>query len=269
MQLLQDYHVHTDFSPDGESDIKQCIESAKKNHVTDLIITDHFECNAGAIPLQYEQWPLSDPTKYYNMLVPYYNEKNINFGIGIELGQPLQNIDNANYFINAYNWDFILGSLHNIKNEFDFYFLDYSNVNIDYLFQSYFEELFEMVSWGKFDVLSHLFYFIKYIPQNDISISLNKYDSFIFDILKKCICNGIGIEVNTSSLRSTVKTTIPDLKYLKEYKRLGGELITVGSDSHNAIYIGYGCQQGIEIMKEAGFKYISKYKNRNPIQVKI
>ena len=72
MIFLPDYHVHTSFSPDGESEIDQCIRYAKSNCITDLIITDHFECNAGAVPPQYEQWPLKNPSEYFNYLYPFY-----------------------------------------------------------------------------------------------------------------------------------------------------------------------------------------------------
>ena len=126
-----------------------------------------------------------------------------------------------------------------------------------------------MVKWGQFDVLSHLFYFIKYMPLEKALSFIQKYNYIIFDILKECINKGIGIEVNTSGLRSGLGITIPNFEYLKTYRKLGGELITIGSDAHKAQDIGSGCLEAISMIKDAGFKYISQYVNRNPIQIKI
>jgi histidinol-phosphatase (PHP family) len=53
------------------------------------------------------------------------------------------------------------------------------------------------------------------------------------------------------------------------YKELGGEIITVGSDAHRAEDVGKGVKNCIEIIKEAGFKYIITFNNRTPIFNKI
>lgn len=44
--------------------------------------------------------------------------------------------------------------------------------------------------------------------------------------------NGKGIEINTSGFRYQEERFYPLPEIIKEYLRLGGEIITVGSDAH-------------------------------------
>ena len=53
------------------------------------------------------------------------------------------------------------------------------------------------------------------------------------------------------------------------FKELGGEIITIGSDAHTVEDLGAGIADGIKIAEEAGFKYISYFKERKPVFIKI
>src|SRR3712207_7413360 len=54
-------------------------------------------------------------------------------------------------------------------------------------------------------------------------------------ILNKLISRGIGIEINTSGLRNSLKDIHPKIEILKLYKSLGGEIITIGrSEEHTS-----------------------------------
>ena len=60
----------------------------------------------------------------------------------------------------------------------------------------------------------------------------------VTEILKRAIQDGKGIEVNTSSHRYGLKDTQPSVDILKLYRSLGGEIITIGSDSHKPEHLG-------------------------------
>jgi histidinol-phosphatase (PHP family) len=62
---------------------------------------------------------------------------------------------------------------------------------------------------------------------------------------------------------------LPNETLLRRYKELGGELITVGSDAHIPSDVGKDVDTACELLKEIGFRYITVYKNREPIQIKI
>lgn len=152
----------------------------------------------------------------------------------------------------------------------DFYYLDYKKDNPDYLMRLYFEELLEMAEWGKFDVLGHLTYPLRYIEGDfGIKIDMDVYNPIIEKIFLTLIKNGMGIEINTSGLRQKIGVTLPSEKYVKMYRDLGGEIITIGSDAHNTENLGMGIDKGIIIAKNCGFDKIYYYDHRKPVSINI
>ena len=55
-----------------------------------------------------------------------------------------------------------------------------------------------------------------------------------------------------------------DGKTLKIYKELGGEILTTGSDAHSAGRVGYRFDDLNELIRDAGFEYITVFENRRP-----
>ena len=94
-------------------------------------------------------------------------------------------------------------------------------------------------------------------------------DDIIEEIFKVIIQNGKGIEINTSGLRQKYGDVFPSFKYIKLYRELGGEIITIGSDSHTTEDLGKGIPEGISLAEKAGFTYVSYFIKRKPCFIKI
>ena len=92
-----------------------------------------------------------------------------------------------------------------------------------------------------------------------------KIKPVVEDILKIVIADGKGIEVNTSAKRYGLKDTMPSRDILRSYKNLGGEIITIGSDSHKPDQLGYGIYEAQELLKDIGFQKICTFEKMNPI----
>ena len=86
----------------------------------------------------------------------------------------------------------------------------------------------------------------------------------IDDLFKLLIQTGHGIEVNTS-VYDTFGFFLPDLDIIRRYKELGGEIITTGSDSHNAVRIAANFQPAMQMLKAAGFDYVCTFDKMKPI----
>src|SRR5699024_12321500 len=82
--------------------------------------------------------------------------------------------------------------------------------------------------------------------------------------LKKIIHKGKRIEVNTSSYRYWMTSGMPRVDILKLYKELGGEIITLGSDSHTETTLAYQFEQTLATLDELGFKYIATFNQQEP-----
>ena len=267
--VLSDYHTHTKLSFDGECLPEEMVLRAIQLGVKHYAITDHIEINQFYDKEYNFPETLSAALEQLPALKEKYSEE-ITLASGIELGQPVHNKELAEKVVSSPQLDFIIGSCHMIRGYDDFYFLDYKEKDPVKLLDTYFEELLEMAEWGKFDVLGHLTYPLRYIcGDSGIFVDMERYEHIIDEIFRTLIKKGCGIEINTSGLRQKIGVTLPELRYVKRYYDLGGRIITVGSDAHRTEDLGKGTETGIEIARSAGFTEIACYKNRNPIFIKI
>ena len=94
-------------------------------------------------------------------------------------------------------------------------------------------------------------------------IPLEAYRDLIAEILKVLIAKGKGIEINTSGV-DRCGDYLPGVEYLKLFKDLGGELVTVGSDAHAPERVGQYSSQACAILKDI-FGYVCTFQNRQPV----
>ena len=264
-----DSHNHSTQSPDGSNTLREMIERAIELGIGYYTVTDHLEINK----FFDEEFLYEEPVKQSSVLLPQLKKEyadKINLYYGVELGQPLHDMALTTRMLASYDYDFIIGSCHMIRGYDDFYYLDYNKIDPQFLLGVYFEELLEMSEWGGFDVLGHLTYPLRYICGDcGIKIDMKPYEDIIEEIFRTLIRNGMGIEINTSGLRQKIGVTMPELHYVKKYRELGGEILTIGSDAHCTEDLGKGILQGIEIAKAAGFDKICCFEKRQPLFISI
>jgi len=261
---LFDSHTHSENSPDGNHSVMCMCERAVELGLSGLSITDHMEAN------EYEEFgyrarvqqSIFDIQKAQSLL-----GDRVLISCGLELGQALQNPAAAKEVLGLCDYDFVIGSLHALAGMKDFYYLDYNDpkIVIRDLVNDYYSQCIDLARWGHFDVLGHLTYPIRYIwGRARIPVDLGLYSDAIDELMRTLISNGRGIEVNTSGLRQGLGTTLPDLPLVRRYRQLGGEIITIGSDAHCAEDLGTGIEYAMDLLKEAGFRHFTFYKERQP-----
>ena len=92
-------------------------------------------------------------------------------------------------------------------------------------------------------------------------ISFDPYEDEIRQILKILIQKGCGMELNTN----LGDDPVPGAKWLRIYRELGGEIITLGSDTHRPESIGKGIREGQELLRECGFKWFCTFAHQQPV----
>jgi histidinol-phosphatase (PHP family) len=78
------------------------------------------------------------------------------------------------------------------------------------------------------------------------------------------VSNGRGIEINTSGIRYGLDSFHPLPDILARYRKAGGSIITIGSDSHNLQSLGRDFAAATDLLRSLGFRYHCWYKNREP-----
>ncbi len=270
-----DYHTHSNFSFDGSGTPDELCEAAIAHGVTDLAITDHFECNwraEAAYP------PFNAEENYEQMMFAKEKYKNkINLCCGIEIGQYNQYPEEANSLLQKYDYDFIIGSVHNLKGTPDFYYWDFDAVFRDmqpsyvgHMFERYIDELCEVVdTLKKITTVAHLTYIYRYCAMSGNHYDFTKHADKVEKLFKKMIARDVALEINVSTLWRGLGFAMPDREFLSLYRDCGGRLVTVGTDSHGTAHIGECVDEGFSLLRSVGLHDVVVIRNGEKTIVKI
>ena len=263
---LADYHLHASCSPDGILTIPQIAQRAIEVGLDEICITDHLDTIwwKDYSPRDSFDWP--EVLRQYEEAQNLYGDR-IKIRLGAEQGEAVINFHIADKLQReAPPLDFIIGSVHTTNKKlgyFDIYYMenrgeDYFNAIID----GYMEETMNLVRWGKFHVLGHLMLPLRYLQRRfGIVLPPDPWMDRIEEVLRYIVDHGIGLEINTG----TGTGHLPSEDVLRRYRRLGGELITIGSDAHKAEHIGAGIAQAQDTLRRLGWQYFATFEQGKPI----
>lgn len=188
---------------------------------------------------------------------------------GVELGQAILRPEAAERILAKPDIDFVLGSMHNDPQMGDYYYLHITDIaQGQAMLETYFDSLLALSRTDYFDSLAHLTYPLRYMNARDgLGVSLEPFSDLIRQILQTLVHRGKALELNTSGYRNNAGEPLPGKEILAWYRELGGELITIGSDAHEPQHMAQGLTQGMELLRETGFRYLTLYRNRTPQQI--
>lgn len=251
------------FQGDSKESLEKILNRAKELEMNEITITDHLDVD---FPLEPNIFTL-DLKRYIERLKELKErEKDIIIKIGIEIGlQPHLNEAYKEIFKNK-DIDFIIGSSHVVDKK-DISSKDFFiGLEKDEAHQRYFLEVLKNIDlFPEISVYGHLDFVNRYgvglYPDYKV-LNYEMHRDIIDEILKKLITKGVGIEVNTSGLRYGLKNFHPHVNILKRYKELGGDIITLGSDSHKASDLMRDFDTAKKILKELNIKHYCTFSKR-------
>ncbi len=234
--IKTDFHTHTYYSFDvldtGFSP-EDMVLSAKEKGLASVVLTDHLEVNSEVEGLYA---PFDFQARKEACVKAKENAKGIKVAVGIELGQPEQYPRLAQKFLEENSFEFVLGSLHNIRNMPDFALIDYSNytpTDFDELWDRYLDEYLELAETDGINSFSHLTYPLRYYARRrNYYPDITKTEGKLSKILEKIIGKNCFMEVNSSGFRQGLDCPLPNEYIISLYAALGGKTVTVGSDAH-------------------------------------
>ena len=259
-----DTHLHGLLSSDSTLEYHALCRKAIQLGYTDLILTEHFDL----LPKEIAQYGIISLHKYHQCFIDLqqsYPELNLIWGI--ELGEPHRVQELTNDIFHSYHPEYIIGSLHVTRSE--------RNVSLridtplhENEIKEYYKENLEMCEQGGFDVLGHLGIYqrglvdVLCIPQKSINYLID-------EIFRVMIQKNIGLEINFSGFRSPWQNIIPEPKILIRYRKLGGELITISSDSHALNHFNDFYDKTLDILKELNIFNLSLKNHGNWEQIPL
>lgn len=259
--IVSDYHIHSSFSGDCVEDLERICKRVKEIGIKEIAITDHMDLdvngtsNSDDFKLNLDEYV---PT-ILRLKEKYKNDLDIKLGMEFGIQRHLGEIGDK--IVKEYPFDFIISSVHSVdkllldQNEF------WKNKTREEAHDKYFLEILKSVeNFNEFSVQGHLDFITRYggIDKKGF-IDYIRYQDIIDEILKKLISKGKGIEINTSGIRYNENRFYPCDNIVKRYFELGGEIITIGSDSHKASDLGKDFKKAYDFLESIGVKYISSF----------
>lgn len=275
--VLIDYHIHTTFSEDARSSAAECARTAIERGLGGVIFTEHLEFPPDPDDLEpaYVPEQVLQASRYAETIADLGSELGgkLSVGLGVELGLEPHNLAGSVRYLEEYRLplDYVLGSLHAVKGIL-VQFPEYTNsLGPATAARLYFERLLggvkRAIELGACDVVGHLD-LVKRSPSFGV-FRLEDHRPLLEEILRAMIDAGLGLEVNTSGWRQAPAEPYPGLPVLRLYRELGGEVVTVGSDSHSAATVGKESARALEFIRAAGFQHVTLFSERRPRFVRL
>lgn len=270
--MRADYHMHTEFSFDSNASLVMQIQSALDHGLDEICLTDHYEPAYPGLPL----WQVDLPARREALKSPALAllEEKIIVRQGAEVG--LLNLsgykEEIHQLVTDNQLDFVIASCHLCQGEDPYYPGFFGGKTRGEAFALYLTELVSLVQhtiWPEdFSVVGHIDFPTKGCPYQDKMLRYTDAPDALDSLFHYLIAHGKGLEINTSIFRAIGEDTL-DITWLKRYRALGGEIVTIGSDAHKPQDVGYGQRAAAALLKEAGFSYLATFRQMEPIFHKI
>lgn len=272
--MLADYHVHTEFSDDSVYPMEQVVEDAVRLGLDEICFTDHVDygvkddwgCGKEVVYRQGEPLANVDYPRYVEKIQrmqELYGDR-IAIKLGLEFGIQMHTIPRFEALYKRYPFDFIILSVHQVEDK-EFWTQEFQEGRTQREYnERYYQELLALVnSYEEYSVLAHLDLIVRYDRQG--AYPFERVKPMVAEILRKAIQKGKGIELNTSFHRYGLSGSTPSRAIWELYRDLGGEILTIGSDSHKPEHLGAYLREGQEYLKSLGFKRFCTFEGMRPI----
>ncbi|MFC4559973.1 histidinol-phosphatase HisJ family protein [Virgibacillus kekensis] len=254
-----DYHIHSDFSADCETPMERTIEEAIELGLKEICFTEHIDYDYPDESIVFE-FDLKDYDEKITRMQDTYQSQ-IQIKKGIEIGIQPHLIPRYNNLLDKEKFDFIICSMHTSQRKDLHSGSFFEGRSVEDSYRAYYSELLQCVKEFKnYNILGHIDLVKRYRKLD----STNDFHDVIREIFKVIIPEGKGIELNTSGRRYGMENGMPSTDILRLYKESGGEIITLGSDSHVESTLAYDFRASLDLLREIGFKYITTYNAGHP-----
>lgn len=268
MPVRSDFHMHTEFSGDSSTPVRDMLDAAIARGMESVCITDHIDedypedSETGKNPF------LFDIGRYFQNLEEIRKEYagRLDVRIGVELGLQPHLGERYRALTREKPFDFVIGSLHVIHGMDPYDGIIFRGRSDREVYREAFQATLENLEQiTDFDVLGHIDYVVRYGRNRAQEYSYRTFSDEIDSILKKVINMGKGIEMNMGGFKYGLGFCNPHPDVIRRYRELGGEIITVGADAHRPEHVAYEFEKAGDILKNCGFRYYAEYRERKPV----
>ena len=272
---LYDNHNHSQFSFDGiKASVETSARAAAAAGLAGLCFTDHCDFFVPAMKAEHEHLV---PEQFD--IIAQQNEIERVRGLvsgteifkGIEIGLEKRCRDSIRDLLAGNSFDEVIASVHYLDDTDPFWGGYYQGKDWKTAYGHYLETLFEEMTWlGDFDIMGHFDYVARYAHYPECSIFYRDFPDIFDSILKYLAENGKALEINTKTYQDyNGRTPVLDREILLRFRELGGEAVSLGSDSHNPERVGDKFGVYADFLKSCGFRHTAHFSCRRLILEEI
>ena len=267
-----DYHVHTAFSPDCDTPMAAQVARAAELGLDELCFTDHLE-------LGLKQW-IGHETDFEacrracEELRRSPGAPVLRFGAEAGISCTPEEFERLTAILRGSRFDFVIASAHVVGDtnpmEPDFF----EGRSFPEACRAYLAALLEglrKLDPALYSCVGHVDFPVKgRLRQGEPQAALlwEYAPDELDEIFRLAIGEGKCVEINTSPF-PLLGGRRPELGWLRRYAELGGEYVTIGSDSHRTELLSCGFELAVELAREAGIRYIAVYEDMRPSMLPI
>ena len=277
MKGLFDNHNHSQFSFDvKKTDIERSAVAAHRKGLGGICFSDHCDFYMPPMKADFEE---SKPEHFDIALqqqeVDRVQELMAGSGFkilkGIEVGMHEECREKTASILKDNSFDQIIASIHYIEDADPYYGGYYDGKDWKLAYGKYLQTIYHEMTWLKdFDIMGHYDYIARYAPYEQESIFYNDFSDEFDSLFKYLIQEGKAMEINTKSYQTyRGRHPLLDTNVLLRYKELGGEIISLGSDSHDAERPGDEFAHYAELLRSLGFRWSAHYEKRRLVQIPL
>ncbi|MBR2454195.1 MAG: histidinol-phosphatase HisJ family protein [Clostridia bacterium] len=268
--MFYDTHIHSLHSHDSKQEPEGNCTAAIEKGLSGIAFTDHAD-----------MWYFKERNSWEHIRASVKNAERLNDKYkgrlrvlrGLEVADAYFDKSVTESLIAELQPDVVIGSIHCLSYKglsdayscMDFSESEFSRPRLMEIMSKYFELLTDMAENEDYDILAHLSCPFRYINgKYGRGLRSEEFEEQIKTVLRAVISRSKALEINTSGLGTPFGDTMPDDVIIEWYYRLGGRLLTLGSDAHSAQRVGFGFDETAEKLREKGFTHLAYYENRQP-----
>lgn len=262
-RLPADYHTHTPLCLHAVGEPEEYIDCAIGRGLAEYGISDH----APQQPEPFDNWRMlaEKLPEYYDWVdrARAHAGDRMEVIAGMECDWLPGNERWIEDLAGRYEWDYLIGSIHYLVGKGDMWDFDnpawlgrWAETDVELAWEKYWEEYTVMARSGLFDFLGHpdLIKKFGYRPSGDLK-------RYYMPAIEAIAASDGAIELNMAGLDKPCEEAYPSMEFLK----LACEAkipITLSSDAHAPHEVGRNFEQGVALLREAGYDSTCLFRKR-------
>ena len=267
--MLTDYHVH--LRPDEDdtpasryftaANAERYRVVAEERGITELGVAEHIHRFTQALDVWrhpwWQRWARDDVDEYCAFV-----REETDLRLGIEADYVAGAEDRIASFLDAREWDYVVGSVHFVRDEA----VDMEDWSVwgrgespEKVWRRYFETIAEAARTGMYDIMAHPD--LVKVWGSDAPVPEGDLRRYYEPAVEGFLDGGVAVEVSTAGLRKPVSEIYPARGFL-ELVVEAGLPVALSSDAHVPDQLGHRYEEAVALLTELGIGELSVFERR-------